>query len=76
MRRLVTLALFASVVCLADQSAPLLLQKPTLNRTHIVFNYAGDLWSVPREGGDAIRLTTAAGLESNPRFSPFTTSRP
>ena len=70
MRRLATLALFASVVSLADQSAPLLLQKPTLSRTHIVFNYAGDLWSVPREGGDAIRLTTGAGLESNPRFSP------
>jgi tricorn protease len=70
MHRLAMLALFASVLCLADQSAPLLLQKPTLSRTHIVFNYAGDLWSVPREGGDALRLTTAAGIESNPKFSP------
>ena len=37
-------------------SEPLLLQKPTLSKTHIVFAYAGDLWSVPREGGDAVRL--------------------
>ena len=48
----------------------LLLQKPTLSRTHIVFVHAGDLWSVPREGGDARRLTVSAGVEDNPMFSP------
>ena len=36
---------------------PLLLRKPTLSKTQIVFSYAGDLWSLPREGGDAKRLT-------------------
>ena len=41
----------------ADQ--PLLLQKPSLSKTHIVFAYAGDLWTVPRDGGDAVRLTRA-----------------
>jgi hypothetical protein len=30
---------------------PLLLREPTLSRTQIVFNYAGDLWIVSREGG-------------------------
>jgi tricorn protease len=49
---------------------PLLLQKPTLSRTHIVFAYAGDLWSVPRSGGSAVRLTSGAGDETNPFFSP------
>lgn len=49
---------------------PLLLQRPTLNKTHIVFSYAGDLWSVPREGGEALRLTTGAGVETDPIFSP------
>ena len=34
----------------ADSGSPLLLQKPTLSRTHIAFVYAGDLWTVPREG--------------------------
>ncbi len=48
----------------------LLAQNPTLSRTHIVFAYAGDLWSVPREGGDARRLTSGAGVEDNPVFSP------
>ena len=32
-------------------SEPLLLREPTLSRTSIVFSYAGDLWSVAREGG-------------------------
>ena len=40
-----------------DSNPPLLLQKPTLSRAQIAFVYAGDLWTVPREGGDARRLT-------------------
>ncbi|HXG66475.1 MAG TPA: PDZ domain-containing protein, partial [Blastocatellia bacterium] len=55
---------------LAQGDRPLLLQQPTLNRTHIVFAYAGDLWTVSREGGDAERLTTGVGTESDPIFSP------
>ena len=47
-----------------------LLQKPTVNHTHIIFVYAGDLWIVPREGGDAKRLTTGVGTETDPMFSP------
>jgi len=54
----------------AASDGPLLLQKPTVNKTHIVFAYAGDLWSVPREGGDAVRLTTANGNETDAAFSP------
>jgi len=49
---------------------PLLLRKPALSKTQIVFSYAGDLWSVPREGGDAKRLTTSPGVETDPVFSP------
>ncbi|MEI7576699.1 MAG: PDZ domain-containing protein [Armatimonadota bacterium] len=49
---------------------PRLMQHPTINRTTVVFEYAGDLWSVPRTGGDAKRLTSSPGLESNPSFSP------
>jgi tricorn protease len=35
-----------------------------------VFSYAGDLWSVPREGGEAKRLTAGPGVETDPVFSP------
>jgi tricorn protease len=49
---------------------PLLAQPPALSATHIVFVFAGDLWSVSREGGDARRLTTGVGVENSPSFSP------
>src|SRR5215218_139594 len=54
----------------AAADAPLLLQHPTVSRTHIVFSYAGDLWSVERPGGDARRLTSGVGRETDPFFSP------
>ncbi|MBI1789006.1 MAG: PD40 domain-containing protein [Acidobacteria bacterium] len=54
----------------AEAGSSLLLQKPALSATRIVFAYAGDLWSVPREGGDARRLTTGPGVETDPVFSP------
>ena len=49
---------------------PHLLQRPALSQTQIVFNYAGDLWSVDRKGGHAIRLTVGVGIETSPVFSP------
>ena len=47
-----------------------LVQKPALGKTEIVFSYAGDLWSVSREGGVATRLTSGTGFESEAAFSP------
>jgi len=47
-----------------------LLQKPAMNKTDIVFSYAGDLWTVNRNGGMAVRLTAGAGTESSAAFSP------
>src|SRR5437667_12375370 len=72
--RSIALLLAVFIGCLtgvsADSNSPLLLQKPTLSRTLIAFVYAGDLWTVPREGGAAQRLTSGAGVETNPVFSP------
>lgn len=62
----VSLFLIAS----AQAAGPLLLQTPTLSKTHIVFSYAGDLWTVPREGGEAHLLTSGTGTKSGPVFSP------
>jgi tricorn protease len=54
----------------AQASGPLLMQTPTLSKTHIAFAYAGDLWLVPREGGEAHLLTSGPGTKSGPIFSP------
>jgi tricorn protease len=60
-----------SIVPRASAAEPkLLFQKPTLSATSIAFVYAGDLWQVKREGGVAERLTTGAGVETRPYFSP------
>jgi tricorn protease len=53
-----------------QRQGPLLLQQPTLSRTHIAFVFAGNLWVVDRDGGDARRLTSHLGRESDPVFSP------
>jgi tricorn protease len=47
-----------------------LLQKPAMNKTQIVFSYAGDLWTVSRNGGIANRLTGGQGVETLVSFSP------
>lgn len=67
----ITLLLFIGLPLWAgSNNTPLLMQQPTLNDTHIVFVFAGDLWRVSREGGAAQRLTTGKGSESHPIFSP------
>ena len=73
MKRLVCALLLVgalSVSVVAWASSPLLLQKPTLSKTHIAFSYAGDLWLVPREGGEARLLTSGSGFKTDPVFSP------
>jgi tricorn protease len=58
------------VAPLVAADGPYLFQKPALSRTQIVFSFAGDLWSVSRSGGEAIRLTSGLGVETDPKFSP------
>jgi tricorn protease len=65
----ITLVITLIGIALA-QDKPLLLQRPTLSKTHIAFNFAGDLWIVARTGGEAVRLTTGVGTETAPLFSP------
>ena len=47
-----------------------LMRYPDVSKDHIVFTYAGDLWTVPRAGGQAHRLTSHPGEEIFPKFSP------
>ncbi len=41
-----------------------------MSRELVAFTYASDLWTVPRSGGQARRLTATPGVETDPRFSP------
>jgi tricorn protease len=67
---LLSLAFLLTLVSTAQSNPPLLLRFPAVSKTQIVFNYAGDLWSVSRDGGDAHRLTSGVGMEILPYFSP------
>lgn len=66
----IAILLFALPALCAASDGPLLLRKPAVSRAQIAFTYAGDLWVVSRDGGDARRLTTGVGVETNPMFSP------
>ena len=66
----VAVLLFAPAILTAQSDPPLLLRFPTVSKTQVVFNYAGDLWAVPRDGGEAHRLTAGIGIETLPYFSP------
>jgi tricorn protease len=80
-RRSIALAVaFASVLCCVaplraaraatEAAPPLLVRNPTISRTQIAFAYGGDIWIVPRAGGEATRLVTGYGLLTAPHFSP------
>ncbi len=47
-----------------------LLRFPTIHNNTIIFSYAGDLYSVPANGGTARKLTNDIGYEMFARFSP------
>lgn len=46
-----------------------LLRQPTISDSEVVFVYANDLWKSSINGGQATRLTSDTGFESNPHFS-------
>lgn len=47
-----------------------LLRFPDIRKDLVAFVYAGDIWSVNAQGGDARRLTSHEGLELFPKISP------
>ncbi|MEM7415089.1 MAG: PDZ domain-containing protein [Gemmatimonadota bacterium] len=46
------------------------LRQPSVSATEIAFVHANDIWVVGRDGGNARRLTTDDGAETEPAFSP------
>ncbi|MEJ2215483.1 MAG: PDZ domain-containing protein [Gemmatimonadota bacterium] len=47
-----------------------MLQDPDVSAHAIAFAYGGDIWVVPRRGGEARRITSSPTVETDPRFSP------
>ena len=47
-----------------------LMRFPDINKNLIAFVYAGDIWSVDANGGEARRLTSHSGMELFPKISP------
>jgi tricorn protease len=66
---LASLLLVCACVLSAAQSGPRLFSRLTVNQTHVVFAYAGDIWSVEHAGGEAKRLTNHPAEENFPSFS-------
>ncbi|HEY7784315.1 MAG TPA: PDZ domain-containing protein [Pyrinomonadaceae bacterium] len=64
------LLLTIAIPAIAMAQGTRLLRHPTVSREQVAFAYAGDLWLVSREGGQARRLTSTAGAEMDPYFSP------
>ncbi len=60
----------ASTYSLHAQIDAGLFRFPDVSQNQIVFTYANDLWVIPKEGGTAIKLSSPAGVESSPKFSP------
>jgi len=54
----------------AGQVDARMFRYPAISADKIAFVYAGDIWLVPKAGGTAVRLSSPAGEESFPRFSP------
>jgi tricorn protease len=64
------LFLFSCFGAIAIGQTPLLLRSPSVSQTQIAFAYAGDIWVVGREGGEAKRLTSGIAHKHEPFFSP------
>ena len=74
MRRFAITAMLALIPALAmagtDREEARLLRFPSVGGDRIAFTYAGDLYTVSIDGGEATRLTSGEGFEIFSRFSP------
>ena len=68
---------FTAAICLLFFSFSLaamedarLLRYPDISGDQVVFVYAGNIWTVGADGGDARQLTSHKGLELFPKLSP------
>jgi len=72
MRSLLTLMflVIGGAICMAQPPGPMPFQTPSVSRTNIAFAYAGELWIVDRNGGEARKFLNQPGEKFSPCFSP------
>ena len=70
MRILLAMAFALAACSSAGAAERALLGDPAMSKTQIVFDYGGELWSVPRSGGQAHVLASGMDLLAEPIFSP------
>ncbi len=58
---------YASAINTADTR---MMHQPAISEAHVAFIYANDLWVAHIDGTNPRRLTSDAGIESSPGFSP------
>ena len=68
-RSILPLVVIASISGIAS-SAHALPRDPAVSRTQIAFVEAGQLWIMPRSGGQATRVSDLPGRKFTPKFSP------
>ncbi len=71
-RRTLAVAIFVAFALPLSASAQgtRLLRDPDVGPEQIAFVHANDIWLVDTDGGEARRLTSAEGAETDPAFSP------
>ncbi|MBO6879075.1 S41 family peptidase [Winogradskyella sp.] len=69
-KSLLTLIMILCIASLPAQISGKLMQYPDVSDSHITFTYGDDVWIASKSGGIANRLSSPAGAESFPRFSP------
>ena len=69
-RKLTFILLLAAAAPASAQIDARMFRYPAISADKIAFVYAGDIWLVAKTGGTASRLSSPAGEELFPRFSP------
>lgn len=64
------LILMSQALMAQQDSKPMLIQHISISQDKIAFSYAGEIWIVPRGGGEARQITNHPGDEGFPTFSP------
>lgn len=65
-----SLSLLLMLPALMEADEARLMRFPGISNDKIVFTYAGDLYTIPIEGGTARKITSHDGMEMFARFSP------